>query len=62
MKPPSNAIRRDERVFLMGADVDHYGGCFAVSKGMPSKNSGPERIIGTPLGVGLHRRRASAQP
>ena len=44
----SNAIRRDERVFLMGADVDHYGGCFAVSKGM-LEEFGPERIIGTPL-------------
>ena len=28
------ALRADERVFLMGEDVGHYGGCLAVSKGM----------------------------
>jgi 2-oxoisovalerate dehydrogenase E1 component len=44
----SEAIRRDERVFLIGADVGRYGGCFAVSKGM-LETFGPERIIDTPL-------------
>ncbi len=44
----STAIRRDKRVFLMGADVGRYGGCFAVSKGM-LQEFGPERIIDTPL-------------
>jgi pyruvate dehydrogenase E1 component beta subunit/2-oxoisovalerate dehydrogenase E1 component len=44
----SVAMRRDERVFLMGEDVGRYGGCFAVSKGMLAE-FGPERIIDTPL-------------
>lgn len=42
------AIRRDPRVFLMGADVGRYGGCFAVSKGL-LQEFGPERILDTPL-------------
>ena len=44
----SAAIRRDDRVFLMGEDVGRYGGGFAVSKGMLAE-FGPERIIDTPL-------------
>lgn len=44
----ATAIRRDPRVFLMGADVGAYGGCFAVSKGM-LEEFGPERILNTPL-------------
>ena len=28
------ALQRDSRVFLMGEDVGHYGGCYAVSKGL----------------------------
>ena len=43
-----DAIRRDERVFLMGEDVGRYGGCFAVSKGLLDE-FGPERIRDTPL-------------
>ncbi|HEX8966659.1 MAG TPA: alpha-ketoacid dehydrogenase subunit beta [Chloroflexota bacterium] len=42
------ALRRDERVFLMGEDVGRYGGCFAVSKGLLDE-FGPERIRDTPL-------------
>ncbi len=42
------ALQRDERVFLMGEDVGHYGGCFAVSKGLLAE-FGPERIRDTPL-------------
>ncbi len=42
------ALNRDERVFLMGADVAHYGGCFAVSKGLMAEY-GLERIRDTPL-------------
>lgn len=42
------ALRRDDRVFLMGEDVGHYGGCYAVSKGMLTE-FGPERIRDTPL-------------
>lgn len=44
----NSAIRRDPRVFLLGADVGAYGGCFAVSRGM-LQEFGPERVIGTPL-------------
>ena len=42
------AMHRDERVFLMGEDVGHYGGCYAVSKGLLAE-FGPERIRDTPL-------------
>jgi pyruvate dehydrogenase E1 component beta subunit len=42
------AMQRDERVFLMGEDVGHYGGCFAVSLGL-LEEFGPERIRDTPL-------------
>ncbi len=43
-----DALRRDDRVFLMGEDVGRYGGCFAVSKGM-LEEFGPERIRDAPL-------------
>jgi pyruvate dehydrogenase E1 component beta subunit len=42
------AMHRDERVFLMGEDVGHYGGCFAVSKGL-LEEFGPKRIRDTPM-------------
>ena len=42
------AMRRDERVFLMGEDVGKYGGCFAVSLGL-LEEFGPERIRDAPL-------------
>ena len=43
-----DAMNRDERVFLMGEDVGHYGGCFAVSMGLLDE-FGPDRIRDTPL-------------
>ena len=43
-----DAMQRDERVFLMGEDVGHYGGCFAVSRGLLDE-FGPERVRDTPL-------------
>ncbi len=43
-----DALTRDPRVFLMGEDVGHYGGCYAVSKGLLDE-FGPERIRDTPL-------------
>ena len=43
-----DAMQRDERVFLMGEDVGHYGGCYGVSKGLLDE-FGPERIRDTPL-------------
>ena len=42
------AMQRDERVFLMGEDVGHYGGCYAVSLGL-LEEFGPQRIRDTPL-------------
>ena len=42
------AMQRDPLVFLMGEDVGHYGGCYAVSKGL-LEEFGPERIRDTPL-------------
>lgn len=42
------AMQRDLRVFLMGEDVGHYGGCYAVSKGL-LEEFGAERIRDTPL-------------
>ena len=53
-----DALLRDPRVFLMGADVGRYGGCFAVSKGL-LEEFGTERIRDCPLsesgytGIGL---------
>lgn len=52
------ALRRDERVFLIGEDVGEYGGCFAVSQGLLDE-FGEKRIIDAPLseagftGVGI---------
>ncbi|MFT7859708.1 MAG: alpha-ketoacid dehydrogenase subunit beta [Sulfurimonas sp.] len=43
-----DAMSADERVFLMGEDVGHYGGCYAVSMGLLEK-FGDKRIIDTPL-------------
>jgi pyruvate/2-oxoglutarate/acetoin dehydrogenase E1 component len=42
------ALQRDSRVFLMGEDVGHYGGCFAVSRGLLAE-FGPDRVRDTPL-------------
>jgi pyruvate dehydrogenase E1 component beta subunit len=42
------ALRRDERVFLMGEDVGRYGGAYACSKGL-LELFGEERIRDTPL-------------
>ena len=30
----ADAMREDERVFLIGEDVGHFGGPFGVSKGL----------------------------
>jgi pyruvate dehydrogenase E1 component beta subunit len=42
------ALARDERVFVMGEDVGHYGGCYAVTLGL-LEEFGAERIRDTPL-------------
>ncbi|MDE3064709.1 MAG: alpha-ketoacid dehydrogenase subunit beta, partial [Acidobacteriota bacterium] len=43
-----DALVRDDRVFVMGEDVGHYGGCYAVTLGL-LEEFGPERIRDTPL-------------
>ena len=42
------ALLQDERVFLLGEDVGHYGGTFAVSKGLVEE-FGESRILDAPL-------------
>ncbi|MEX1258265.1 MAG: alpha-ketoacid dehydrogenase subunit beta [Gemmatimonadota bacterium] len=42
------AMNRDARVFLMGEDVGHYGGCYAVSRGL-LEEFGEDRIRDAPL-------------
>jgi 2-oxoisovalerate dehydrogenase E1 component len=62
-----DAIKRDERVFLMGEDVGRYGGCYAVSHGLLVE-FGPERIRDTPLsesgftGAGIGAAMAGMRP
>lgn len=61
------AMLEDERVFLLGEDVGHYGGCFAVSKGL-LEEFGPDRIKDTPLsesafvGIGLGAAMGGMRP
>jgi pyruvate/2-oxoglutarate/acetoin dehydrogenase E1 component len=62
-----DAIKRDERVFLMGEDVGRYGGCYAVTKGLVAE-LGPDRIRDTPLsesgftGAGIGAAMAGMRP
>ncbi|WP_114520777.1 pyruvate dehydrogenase complex E1 component subunit beta [Altererythrobacter sp. ZODW24] len=62
-----DAMQADPRVFLMGEDVGHYGGCYAVSKGL-LEEFGPERIRDTPLsesaftGAGIGAAMAGMRP
>ncbi|MFN0285183.1 MAG: alpha-ketoacid dehydrogenase subunit beta [Kineosporiaceae bacterium] len=62
-----DAMRRDDRVFLMGEDVGRYGGCFAVSLGL-LEEFGPGRIRDTPLsesafvGAGIGAAMAGMRP
>jgi pyruvate dehydrogenase E1 component beta subunit len=62
-----DAMRNDDRVFLMGEDVGRYGGCFAVSLGL-LEEFGPERIRDTPLsesafvGAGIGAALAGMRP
>ena len=42
------ALREDDRVFLMGEDIGRYGGTFAVTLGL-LEEFGPERVRDTPL-------------
>src|SRR5512139_1190067 len=62
-----DAIKRDDRVFLMGEDVGRYGGCYAVSHGLLAE-FGPDRIRDTPLsesgftGAGIGAAMAGMRP
>jgi pyruvate dehydrogenase E1 component beta subunit len=42
------AMRRDERVFMLGEDIGVYGGAFGVSDGLIDE-FGPERVRDTPI-------------
>jgi len=61
------ALKRDQRVFLMGEDVGRYGGCYAVTKGL-LQEFGEERIRDTPLsesgfvGAGIGAAMAGMRP
>ncbi len=44
----TEALLRDDRVFMMGEDIGAYGGCYAVSLGL-LKEFGSQRIRDTPL-------------
>jgi pyruvate dehydrogenase E1 component beta subunit/2-oxoisovalerate dehydrogenase E1 component len=63
----TDALLRDERVFLMGEDVGAYGGCYAVSKGLLAE-FGADRIRDTPLsesgftGAGIGAAMAGMRP
>ncbi len=62
-----DAVKRDERVFLMGEDVGRYGGSYAVTKGLLAE-LGPEKIRDTPLsesgftGAGIGAAMAGMRP
>jgi len=44
----TNAMREDERVFLLGEEVAEYNGAYKVSQGMLDE-FGPKRVIDTPI-------------
>lgn len=63
----AEAMRADDRVFLMGEDVGRYGGCFGVSLGL-LEEFGPDRVRDTPLsesafvGAGIGAALAGMRP
>ncbi len=44
----ADALREDDRVFLLGEDIGHFGGAFGVTKGL-FEEFGEERIMDTPI-------------
>ena len=44
----ADALSDDERVFLIGEDIGHFGGAFGVTKGLWEEFGG-ERVIDTPI-------------
>lgn len=47
----SQAMRKDDRVFLLGEEVAEYNGAYKVSEGMLDE-FGPRRVIDTPISEG----------
>ena len=43
-----DALLEDERVFLLGEDIGHFGGAFGVTKGL-WEEFGDERVMDTPI-------------
>ena len=43
-----DALREDERVFLLGEDIGHFGGAFGATKGL-WEEFGDDRIMDTPI-------------
>jgi 2-oxoisovalerate dehydrogenase E1 component beta subunit len=43
-----DALSEDERVFLLGEDIGHFGGAFGVTRGL-FEEFGEERVIDTPI-------------
>lgn len=41
-------LARDERVFIMGEEVQQYNGAYKVTKGLGDKY-GPKRLVDTPI-------------
>ena len=44
----ADALREDDRVFLLGEDIGHFGGAFGVTTGL-QEEFGAARVIDTPL-------------
>ena len=44
----ADAMRSDDRVFMMGEDIGHFGGPFGVTKGL-SDEFGTDRVMDTPI-------------
>jgi 2-oxoisovalerate dehydrogenase E1 component beta subunit len=44
----ADAMRADERVFVLGEDIGHFGGAFGVTKGL-LEEFGDDRMIDTPI-------------
>jgi len=44
----ADSMRADDRVFMMGEDIGHFGGAFGVTKGL-SDEFGTDRVIDTPI-------------
>ncbi|ABI57936.1 pyruvate dehydrogenase (acetyl-transferring) E1 component subunit alpha [Alkalilimnicola ehrlichii MLHE-1] len=61
------ALTHEPRSFMMGEDIGHYGGCYAVSRGL-LEQFGPERMRDTPLsengftGAGVGAALGGARP